>query len=865
MKQEQSLTEILKNNLSGDKYILHVKSEHEERPVSYAQLYQKALQILFQFQDWGLKPGNEFLILIEERELFLAVFWACLLGKIIAVPLSAASNGENKLKILKIWSKLSNPHLIASQKFIEDLEKFTVEKNMALKDGLKSKAFPVEHIQETVCEGRIFQASPEDIAFIQFSSGSTGDPKGVTLTHKNLLTNIKAIIQSAELTREDSTLSWLPLTHDMGLIGFHLVPLVLGINQSILPTSLFVRYPMMWLAKASQHKATLLSSPNFGYQYFLSFFKPECAVNWDLSKVRLIFNGAEPISAKLCGQFTTEMRKFGLKENVIFPVYGLAEASLAVTFPPMGEKLIRVHLNRHYLAIGQAALETEEADQALTVVDVGYPVAGCSIRICDPENRVLAHGKIGYIQIKGANVTSGYYNDSQADARIISDDGWLNTGDLGFIRRGRLVITGRAKEIIFMNGQNYYPQDLERIAEEVDGIQPGEVVTFGVLNEERQNEDIILAVLFKKEVAKFLPLATTLKRHIRKQTGLEVKEIIPVKKIPKTTSGKFMRLKLKEMYQKGDFENIIREIGKLNPESLPLRKFNPADNIIEDQLLRILSWLLMDEDLTLDDNFLEMSCNSLILASFCAQIEKENIARISIVDLFSYPSIRKLAEYISGGQDRHRSSISCLQLRLAQEFFHQEADFNSRAEDSAFLYRLPPELANHLKAISRMEKITMAEILLALFIYRLEILAKQPEVAVQTMVERENQVGVVIVNFDTIDEVGQLFQAVHSECMNGQGTMDSLQNICRMNLAKERFAIVPFFYQEQLMTEKCDFLHIYDIACGVLETGHTAELIFEYNNERLNRQKMEEYVQAFVQSVYDIDAVFKMKYKEIAG
>jgi fatty-acyl-CoA synthase len=863
---ERSLTDIIQNNLCNTNKILLIKSEQEEISISYEQLYQKASEFLFQLQDWGIRPGDELIISIEDNELFLYVFWACLLGKIIAVPVNAGTNNENKLKIIKIWLGLCNPHFIANQKVIDNLEKFTIEKNIDITDILKKRAFPVNNIQEMSPRGDVFQASPDDIAFIQFSSGSTGDPKGVTLTHKNLVANITAIIKAAQITLEDSSLSWLPLTHDMGLIGFHLGSLALGINQYIMPAGLFIRYPMLWLSKASQHKATILSSPNFGYKYFLSFFKTNITRDWNLSQVRLIFNGAEPISSQLCNDFLSEMGKYGLKKNVMFPVYGLAEASLAVTFPPPEEELVSVHLNRSSLKIGAQAEEVEEeGNSSITFVDVGYPVDDCLVKICNTDNHLLDNGVIGQIHIKGTNVTSGYYNNMNASAQVISSDGWLNTGDLGFIRNGRLVITGRAKDVIFVNGQNYYPHDIERIAAEVDGVELGEVAAFGVPNAEQQNEDIILVVQYKKEIEKFLLLSLALKKYINQQIGLEVREIIPAKKIPKTTSGKLMRFKLKEMYQNGDFSIVLQEIDKLTDEYFKSKNLNQSKNIIEDQLLKLLIGLIKDEDVSIYDNFLEMSCNSLILTSFCAQIETENIAKISVMDLFSYPSIQKLAEFISMGVEKSRNSISYLQLKLPVNYFNKEDSFGKPNEGSVFFFKLPYDLVNDLKTVSHIEKISIEEILLVLFVYQLAEIAEHKEVAVQTILNKQNQVAMVIVNFDGIQEIGELFQLIHSKFQDSNAYTYSLNNIRKINLRKDPFSIIPFFYKESLILGEFDFLHVYDISCGILETNNMIELFFEFNTERLNREKIEEYIRAYIQLIYAVDTTYQTKIKEIAG
>lgn len=865
MDNYQSLVEILQNNNS--KRIIHIKNEQEETSVTYQQLYQNACGVLFQLQSWGIKPDDELIMAIEDNEVFLNVFWACLLGKIIAVPVTASTNNENKLKILKIWMTLKRPYLITTQKLLNDLKKLICEKQINnIIDTFRYRVFLVDNIKETFSRGNIYDVARDDIAFIQFSSGSTGDPKGVVLTHHNLLTNINAIIKCAAITLEDSALSWLPLTHDMGLIGFHLTPLVLGINQYLLPTSLFMRHPMLWLTKANQHKVTLLSSPNFGYKYFLSFFKPEMVKDWDLSHIRLIFNGGEPISSRLCNDFLDILEQYGLKKQAMFPVYGLAEASLAVTFPPPEEELISVHLNREKLNIGDFAREVEqENSDGITFVDLGYPVAGCSIRICDADNQVLGNDRIGYIQIKGANVTSGYYNNDQVSTETISQDGWLNTGDLGFIRNGRLVVTGRAKDIIFINGQNYYSHDIERIAQEVGGVELGGVAAFGVPDAQQQNEAIILAVLFKKEVEKFLPLAINLKRQIFKEIGLDVKAVIPVKKIPKTTSGKIMRFKLKEMYLEGHFNATLQVMNRLLDKHYLSETPKLSGGLIEEQLFKILANLLGDQSIGIDENFLEIGCNSLLLSSFCHQIESANIARVSIVDLFSYPSIKKLAEFITSGKPNNHSSISSLQIKLSQDYFEIDNDFNKSKNEAVYLYKMPPKLLNTIVSASKTEKVEPIEILLSLFIYHLFKIAIQDEIAIQTMIHDKDQVCAMTINLENVHEIAELFQIIHSKYESNSVYTYSLPNVSSITMNKERFSIVPFFYNEALLRDRFDLLHIFDITLGILKTNNSIELLFDYNKERLNHKKIEELIHNYILSLHAIGSKYEAIHGVMAG
>lgn len=461
---------------------------------------------MFYLQNNGFKPGDEILFQIDNNWHFIACFWACILGGMIPVPVSVGNNDEHRLKLIKVWKVLKNPHLITTNEFMEKLEKFFIKAKIKDEiENIKSKTIYIEDIVTKGEWGKVHKAEVEDIAFIQFSSGSTGNPKGVIITHKNVLVNLTAVIDWTKITPEDRSLNWMPLTHDMGLIGTHIKGMLAGIMQYNMQTQLFIRQPKLWIEKASEHKISLLYSPNFGYKHFMKFYKEDIKNNWDLSNVRLIFNGAEPISADLCNEFLKNMDVYGLKSNSMYPVYGLAEGTIAVTFPKNGEEYTTVSLNRNNLKVGEQIVENNIEDcNAITFVDVGYPINNCYLQICDENNNSLGENRIGYILIKGGNVTSGYYNDKTATKKAITPDGWLNTGDLGFIHNERLVITGRAKDVIFSAGQNYYSHDIERICENVAGIDLGKVVAVGTFNEKKQSDELIIFVLFKKKVEEFI-------------------------------------------------------------------------------------------------------------------------------------------------------------------------------------------------------------------------------------------------------------------------------------------------------------------------------------------------------------------------
>ncbi|MFO0451847.1 MAG: AMP-binding protein, partial [Pseudomonadota bacterium] len=479
--QHQTLIDVLESNRRVDRNVRHLIGEHEERVVPYAELYERAVGILWHLQKLGAQRGDKLIVFLNDNEQFLDGFWAALAGGIVPVPLAVGIADEHRHKLLRIAKRLGDPFLYTDRKNLERLKAFaaTVGEGPTFAK-LERRAFVVDDLEDISQAGRTVQPGPDDVAFIQFSSGSTSEPKGVVLTHRNILANTRGATVAANFNEGDVSLSWMPLTHDMGLIGKHLFMLANRIENLLMPTELFIRRPLLWTTFATRYGATVLSSPNFGYRHYLKVLGERPLDGVDLSRVRVIFNGAEPISVELCDEFVARLAPRGLRKSAMFPVYGLAEATLAVSFPALGTEYSSITVDRHRLGVGESARAVEASHRdALALMAVGRPIPGTEVRIAAEDRSALPDGTVGHLLIRGENVTKGYYELPEVNARTITPDGWLDTGDLGLVRDGHLSITGRAKEIIFVNGQNYYPHDLEAIAQRASGLELGKVVATG--------------------------------------------------------------------------------------------------------------------------------------------------------------------------------------------------------------------------------------------------------------------------------------------------------------------------------------------------------------------------------------------------
>ena len=641
-----TLTQALQQQASDNKTVTYIEGKDNETTITFRQLYQRALATLHDFQQKGLKPGDELIIFLRNNETFLDVFWAAILGGIVPVPVAVGISDEHRSKLFKIFDKLKQPHLFTNEDNLERLKKYADENQLQAEfTSLKDKTFLAEEIETTSSLGDVHQAEENDVCFIQFSSGSTSDPKGVVLTHKNLVLNVLAKAAAGGYTSEDVSLSWMPLTHDMGLIGFHINMIVCSMTHCIMATELFSRRPVLWMQKVSEHHASVICSPNFGYKHYLKSLGDKSPEGIDLSCVRVILNGAEPISTKLCDEFLERLAPYGLKHTSMLPVYGLAEATLAVAFPKWGQNYRAVHVDRQKLKVADQVHYVDEANaDAVSFPVVGFAVPDMQIRIGDIEGKVFADNTIGSIFMHGPTVTQGYYDDKAATDAVMTPDGWLDTGDLGFIADGELVITGRSKEIIFAHGQNYYPHDLESILIHSMDIELGKVATWGIWDEQQQRDQLLLFIIFRGDLEEFIPLATKASATLNEQAGLEVDQVIPVNRIPKTTSGKFQRRILGDAYENGEYEDALEQISILKSSSD--KQQNEELNSTEEELKRLCNSVLENTELSADDNFFEIGISSLTLAEMHQKIDEVYPGKTDVTDFFEYQTINELSSFI---------------------------------------------------------------------------------------------------------------------------------------------------------------------------------------------------------------------------
>jgi acyl-CoA synthetase (AMP-forming)/AMP-acid ligase II/acyl carrier protein len=609
MQLYDTLIDLLADARGRDRQIRFIDGERDESVVMFADVWDRALGLLGALQARGMRSGDELVIFSKSNESFVVAFWAAILGGIVPVPVAVGISDEHRLKLFRILRQLDRATLFTEQDLLKRLRDFSVQQQLGeITAILDAKTALISDVK-TGENGQLSSVMPDELAFIQYSSGSTSDPKGVCLTHRNLCTNIRAIIEA---------------THWM-----------------VMDTNVFVRRPLLWMSKASELQATQLCSPNFGYKHFLKLFERKGLPDLDLASVKLILNGAEPISYELCEDFLSALAPHGLKRTAMFPVYGLAEATVGVAIPTPGDEYSRVVVHRHSLRIGEAYEPADVGDaDAVSFVKVGSAIRDVEIRVVDDADNELDQGKVGNIQLLGASVTERIYGDPAATKALFTADGWLRTGDCGVFVDGQLVITGRSKDIIIVNGQNYYPHDIEEIAAQVDGLDLGKVVVGGTKTEDSQTEELLVFLLYRQDIDSFQSLADEVRRTIGEHAGLEVDHVIPVARIPKTTSGKVQRAKLLDAYLDGEFDDVVRQ---LSPSAAAAAT---DDDPLVAELELICREFSKERIIGPEDNLFEVGVSSLTLTEIVLAIDERYPGKLDISDLFDYPTLRAIADFL---------------------------------------------------------------------------------------------------------------------------------------------------------------------------------------------------------------------------
>ena len=393
---------------------------------------------------------------------------------------------------------------------------------------------------------------PEALAILQYTSGSTSDPKGVMLPHRCVTANLDGIVSAGELDRDDVGVSWLPLYHDMGLIGLLATPMTLGMNLALAAPQDFLAAPARWMEWMDAFGGTATAGPNFSY--VLAGRALRRLQGLDLRRWSLALNGAEPVDPASVEAFTAAGAPHGLAPGAMFPAFGMAEATLGVTFPPKGRGIVVDSVDRRVLEGDQyAAPVAPDHASARNLAKLGYPLPGLQVRICDQaRGNSMRDREVGEIEIRGASVTPGYYRNPEATAATLHE-GWLRTGDLGYLVDGELVVCGRIKDVIILGGRNVYPQDVERAVADVTGVRAGNVIAFGTEGKRGRESLVVVAESKGDELEQ---IRAAVKSAVYDAVGMAPEDVVLVRpgSLPKTSSGKLQRTLCRTRYFDAELE-----------------------------------------------------------------------------------------------------------------------------------------------------------------------------------------------------------------------------------------------------------------------------------------------------------------------
>jgi len=552
----QAIEDASKSTTTGFRFI---HEDKEAEPFfSHAGIERASARFGGALQSLGLKKGDRVALILPDNTDFVFAFLGAIRAGIVPVPIYPPT-GLGKLSgylenTLHIVAKSGAKVLVTSPDIRRILG--TVQSHAPALERVAD----VEGLKALREELKPVKIDLDDVCFLQFTSGSTSRPKGVTLTHRNLAANIHAIMDlGLRGSSADVGVSWLPLYHDMGLIGFVMSALYYVNSVTFLPPLLFLKRPARWLEQISRQRGTVSFGPNFAYALCVKRIKDADIEGLDLSSWRVAGCGAEPIRAENLHAFSEKFAKVGFDGKAFVSCYGMAESTLAISFSKLGAGVVVDKVDGDALWSERKASALPEGDARVApIVQCGHAFEDHQIGVFADDDgdsaRPLPERSVGELRLKGPSVMRGYWADDELTEQVFAG-GWLRTGDIGYLADGNVHICGRSKEVIIVNGRNYYPQDLEWEASRVDGVRKGNSIAFGTMKPTMDRERVV--IVFETSVAEG-PARDKLKTDVRKAVqqgiGLTVDDVVPVDAgvLPKTSSGKLQRAKTRELYEAGE-------------------------------------------------------------------------------------------------------------------------------------------------------------------------------------------------------------------------------------------------------------------------------------------------------------------------
>lgn len=530
-----------------------------EQSLTYTEIRIRAREIADCLLGAGLKRKDSVGIVAEMSADFICTLFACQYAGILAVPLpviTGLGGRQGYEKHLRTILEISQARAaIGSEKLAEDLKRAGAGLDLAFIGTLK------EFEQDFPGKGtELVPFGADDPSHIQYSSGSTRNPKGIVISQRSLMANAKSVAQHGLKFREnDRVASWLPFYHDMGLIGFLMIPATSQLSIDYMNTDSFARRPLLWLELIARNRVTMAFSPSFGYEICMRRAARKEALDLDLSCWRAAGIGGEMVQPEVMAEFSKTFASYGFKPEAFVPSYGLAEITLAFSFSPLETGVVVDRVNKADIAEKHHATPADEhTEEVRSFASCGYPMPDYDVEIRDEQGATLSDRAIGAVFIKGPALMDGYFRDEEATKSIIVEDGWMNTGDMGYMTQGALVITGRQKDLIIINGRNIWPQDIEwHVEHTIESLRNRDTSAFAVSDNDGKEQAVILVHTRVQGDEERAQLRQAVKAAIFQNTGVDCKVVlIPPSSLPFTTSGKLSRTKAKNNYLAGILQDV---------------------------------------------------------------------------------------------------------------------------------------------------------------------------------------------------------------------------------------------------------------------------------------------------------------------
>jgi fatty-acyl-CoA synthase len=513
--------------------------------LTYSELREQAIKLAHQLLGLGAEKGDRVALVAETNPDFIRFFYACQYAGLIPVALPASVKvGAHQAYVeqLKRLLEASDAAIgMASQGYLSFLQEASVGLSMRMVEEPEAfYALPAD-------EHPLHTAQPDDISYIQYTSGSTRFPRGVVIKHQTAMANLQGIVSHGlEMNNEDRMMSWLPFYHDMGLVGFVLVPMAAQVSVDYLDTREFAMRPRQWLSLMTKTRATISFAPSFGYDLCARRVRATDVESYDLSNWRVAGIGAEMIRPETLEYFAEMMEPAGFDRRAFLACYGMAECTLGVSFSPLWTGFTTHHIDSDHLSDHHEAVLLEEGDtegRGRHFVNCGIPMPNFEVEVRD-NDEVLGDWKSGVVFLRGPSVMSGYFNLPEDTNHALCEDGWLNTGDIGYLVDGVLTITGRKKDLIIIHARNIWPQDLEHVAETQPEVRSGDAVAFSAPDHEGEEMCVLMVQCREQDPQVRNNLVRRLSALVRMEMSLNCYvQLVPNRSLPRTSSGKLSRAK----------------------------------------------------------------------------------------------------------------------------------------------------------------------------------------------------------------------------------------------------------------------------------------------------------------------------------